>query len=185
MQALLQSFFLVFAGEMGDKTQLLALVLAARFRKPFVILLGVLVATVLNHALAAWAGAWVASFFSATTMKWALALTFFGFGLWILVPDKEGEVKETGSLGAFLTTVVSFFLAEMGDKTQLATVALGARFEGMLLLVTAGTTAGMLASNALAIFLGDRLLARVPMKKVRVISCVMFLAFGVGILVGF
>lgn len=185
MQAFFQSFFLVFAGEMGDKTQLLALVLAARFRRPWVILMGVFVATVLNHALAAWAGAWISSFFEPETLKWALAFTFFAFGVWLLVPDKEGEVKETGHFGVFLTTVISFFIAEMGDKTQLSTVALGARFEAQLWLVTLGTTLGMMASNALAIFLGDKLLARIPMTKIRVLACVLFFIFGIGILVGF
>jgi putative Ca2+/H+ antiporter (TMEM165/GDT1 family) len=184
MQAFFQSFFLVFAGEMGDKTQLLALVLTARFRRPWVILAGVFVATVLNHALAAWAGAWISSFFAPETLRWALAITFFAFGAWILVPDKEGEVQASGHFGVFLTTVISFFLAEMGDKTQLATVALGARFEA-LWLVTLGTTLGMMASNALAIFLGDKLLARIPMAKIRVAACVLFLVFGIGILVGF
>jgi len=176
------SFFLVFAGEMGDKTQLLALLLAARYRQPWVILAGVFVATILNHALASWAGGLVASYFQPEVLKWALAILFFGFAIWILVPDKEDEFKESGRFGAFLTTVVAFFLAEMGDKTQLATVALGARYT-QVWIVTLGTTMGMMASNALAIFLGEKLLKRIPMKWVRVFACILFFLFGIGILV--
>lgn len=181
LDTLLHSFLLVFAGEMGDKTQLLALVLTSRYRKPWVILAGVLVATLLNHALASWAGAWLSSFFAPDHLRWALAATFFAFAAWILVPDKEGEVTTGGRFGAFLTTVVAFFLAEMGDKTQLATVALGARYPDFV-LVTLGTTAGMLASNALAVFLGHKLLERIPMKWVRACASLLFLAFGALIL---
>ncbi len=181
MSALLNSFFLVFAGEMGDKTQLLALLLAARYRQPWVILAGVFVATVLNHALASWAGGFLASYFSPVVLKWSLAILFFGFALWILIPDKEEEFKESGRFGAFFTTVVAFFFAEMGDKTQLATVALGARFS-QIWIVTIGTTMGMMASNALAIFLGEKLLKRIPMKWVRVFACGLFFLFGLGIL---
>ena len=166
---------------MGDKTQLLALVLTARFRKPWVILAGVFVATILNHALASWAGGWLATLLAPTTLKWVLALTFFAFAAWILIPDKEEELKEHGRFGAFATTVIAFFLAEMGDKTQLATIALGARYSSIA-LVTIGTTAGMMASNALAIFLGERLLKRIPMKWIRVFACVLFVIFGIGIL---
>lgn len=181
MEAILNSLFLVFVSEMGDKTQLLSLVLMARFRKPWVILAGVLVATLLNHALAAWAGEWVSTLLSPQHLKWVLAVTFFGFGLWLLVPDEEGEVKESGSWGAFLTTLVSFFIAEMGDKTQLATVALGARYSGVF-LVTVGSTLGMMASNALAIFFGDALLKRIPMQWVRRAACGLFVLFGILIL---
>jgi len=181
LNALLPSFLLVFAGEMGDKTQLLALVLAARFRKPYTILAGILVATLLNHALAAWAGNWAASLVSESTLRWSLAGLFFVFAAWILVPDKEGELKEVGHAGAFVTTVFSFFLAEMGDKTQLATIALGARFES-LFYVTFGTTLGMLASNAIAVFLGPALLKKIPMKWVRVAACLLFVTFGLAVL---
>lgn len=182
LSALVNSFLLVFVGEMGDKTQLLALLLAARYRQPWVILSGVFVATILNHALASWAGGFLASYFDPTVLKWALAILFFGFAIWILIPDKEEELKATGRFGAFLTTVVAFFLAEMGDKTQLATVALGARFS-QVWIVTLGTTMGMMASNALAIFLGEKLLKRIPMKWVRVFACALFFLFGIGILV--
>jgi putative Ca2+/H+ antiporter (TMEM165/GDT1 family) len=183
MEAFLNSFLLVFAGEMGDKTQLLSLVLVTRFKKPWTILLGVFIATVLNHALASWAGAWVASLVEPRTMSWILAVIFFAFGLWILVPDKEEELKETSSRGVLFTTIVAFFLAEMGDKTQLATIALGARYTSTV-LVTFGSTVGMMASNALAIFLGERMLKRIPMKWVRIAACILFMVFGVAILIG-
>lgn len=162
---------------MGDKTQLLALVLAARYKKPWTILAGVLVATVLNHALASWAGVWVASLMEPRTLKWVLAFIFFAFSAWILIPDKEGEFKQNGRFGPFITTVIVFFIAEMGDKTQLATIALGARYSDAW-LVTMGSTFGMLASNALAIFLGERLLRKIPMKWVRIFAAVLFAAFG-------
>lgn len=181
METLINSFFLVFAGEMGDKTQLLALLLAAKYKKPWAILAGVFVATIFNHAIAAYAGNWVSSLVSENTLTWILAGTFFIFGLWILIPDKAEEFKEVGHFSAFITTVIVFFMAEMGDKTQLATIALGARYDNMF-LVTFGTTLGMMASNALAIFLGDKLLAKIPMKWVRIFSCMLFIAFGIGIL---
>lgn len=182
LEALINSFLLVFAGEMGDKTQLLALILTARFRKPWVILAGVFVATVLNHALASWVGGYAASLVSPETLKYSLAFIFFAFAGWILIPDREGDVGRESPYGAFVTTVVAFFLAEMGDKTQLATVALGARYANAV-VVTAGTTLGMMASNALAIFLGERLLKRIPMKWVRLFACVLFVAFGAAILI--
>lgn len=185
MEAFLNSFFLVFASEMGDKTQLLTLLLTARYKKPWAIMSGILIATLLNHGLASWVGAFVAVFLSPLMLKWILAALFFIFGLWILIPDKEEEPKSTGYFGAFMATLVAFFLAEMGDKTQLATIALGARYSTMIMVVTIGTTVGMMASNALAVFLGDKLLQRVPMRWVRVSACMLFIVFGFGILLGF
>lgn len=182
MESFVNSTLLVFASEMGDKTQLLALVLTARFRRPWPILAGVLVATLLNHACASWLGEWLGAQVSESNLRWILAATFFAFALWILVPDKEGEVSEIGRFGAFLTTTILFFLAEMGDKTQLATVALGARYANVG-LVTAGSTLGMMLSNALAVFLGERFLARVPMKWVRRFASLLFFLFGVGVLI--
>lgn len=182
MQALINSFLLVFASEMGDKTQLLALLLASRYKKPWTILLGVLIATVLNHALATWAGAWVSTLVTHQTLIYILSGIFFVFGLWILIPDKEEEFKERGHFGALVTTVIAFFIAEMGDKTQLATIALGARYQDVV-MVTIGTTIGMMGSNSLAIFLGEKLLRKVPMKWVRLFSCILFIAFGIGILI--
>ncbi len=175
------SFLLVFAGEMGDKTQLLAILLAARYRQPWTILAGVFVATILNHALASWAGGFVASYFRPEVLRWSLAIMFFAFALWILIPDKEDDLKTQDRFGAFVTTVVAFFLAEMGDKTQLATVALGARYSEIW-IVTLGTTVGMLGSNALAVFLGEKLLQRIPMNWVRIFACGLFILFGLAIL---
>lgn len=176
---LLNSFFLVFIGEMGDKTQLLALVLAARFKKPWTILLGILIATLLNHGLASYLGGWVAVGVDPQVLKWGLALSFFAFAAWILIPDKEEELKTSSSRGALLTTIIAFFMAEMGDKTQLATIALGARYSEFVGSVTVGTTLGMLASNCLAIFLGQKLLERIPMKWIRIFASIVFLIFGI------
>jgi Ca2+/H+ antiporter, TMEM165/GDT1 family len=181
LSILFNSFLLVFISEMGDKTQLLALVLATRYKKPIPIMAGIFVATILNHALAAWAGQWIGGYFSEQTLKWVLSLTFFVFALWILVPDKEGAVTAPQKFGVFLTTTVAFFLAEMGDKTQLATVALGAQYTNTL-LVTLGTTLGMMGSNALAVFFGQRFLNKVPMKWVRIFACALFALFGLVIL---
>lgn len=183
MYVILQSFALVLASEMGDKTQLLALVLASRFRRPWAIMAGILVATLINHGLASWAGGLVSAFVPAFYLKWILALTFFAFALWILVPDKDDTEEASSRYGAFLTTVVLFFLAEMGDKTQLATVALGARFAAPL-MVTLGTTAGMLAADGLAVFCGESLTKKVSMKWIRRIACCLFVLFGACILIG-
>ncbi|MCC6138281.1 MAG: TMEM165/GDT1 family protein [Bdellovibrionaceae bacterium] len=184
MDAFVNSFFLVFVSEMGDKTQLLALILTARYRKPWLILLGVFIATVLNHALASWAGGWISMQVPPHIMKWSLAAIFFAFAAWILVPDKEGELKSESRFGPLLTTIIAFFFAEMGDKTQLATVALGARYASTV-MVTLGTTAGMMGSNALAIFLGEKLLKRIDMKWIRIFASLLFVLFGIGILLGF
>lgn len=184
MDALFNSFFLVFISEMGDKTQLLALLLMLRFKKPVMILAGIFVATILNHALAAWFGGLVAVYIPAFYLRWLLALTFFGFATWILIPDKEEELKSESRFGPFLTTVFLFFMAEMGDKTQLATIALGAKYASNF-IVTMGSTLGMMASNALAIFMGEKLLKRIPMKWIRIFACLSFVAFGIAIVVGY
>lgn len=165
---------------MGDKTQLLALVLAARFQRPWTIMAGVFVATILNHALASWAGVWISAWLPAETLKWVLAFTFLAFAGWILIPDKEGDLKEEARFGPFVTTVVAFFLAEMGDKTQFATLALGARYS-QAWLVTFGSTLGMMGSNAIAVFFGEKLLRRVPMKWIRIFAAALFAAFSVAI----
>lgn len=182
METLLNSFFLVFVSEMGDKTQLLALILALKFKKPFIVLSAIFFATILNHGLATYLGVVVASLLDPEVLKWLLALLFIGFGLWILIPDEESEIKKESRFGPFLTTFILFFLAEMGDKTQLATIALGAKFAN-LTLVTIGTTVGMMASNALAICFGDAFLKKVPMKTIRILACASFMAFAVAILV--
>lgn len=177
-EAFLSSFTLVAASEMGDKTQLLAFSLAARFRKPVPILLGILVATLLNHALAATAGSMGAVYFTTKTLSMVLGVFFIIFGLWTLKPDTLEERKKESDLGPFLTTAILFFIAEMGDKTQFATVALGARFQNIA-LVTLSTTLGMMVTDGLAVLLGDRIAHRVQMKKVRIFAAILFFAFGI------
>jgi putative Ca2+/H+ antiporter (TMEM165/GDT1 family) len=177
IESILSSFFLVAVSEMGDKTQLLAFSLATRFRKPWAIMAGILVATLLNHGLASSLGSWISAHVPARAMAAILAVTFVAFGLWTLVPDTLEEGERTARAGAFLTTTVLFFLAEMGDKTQLATVALAARYESVL-RVTVGTTLGMLASDGLAVFLGERLAGKVSMRWIRWVAASLFFLFG-------
>jgi putative Ca2+/H+ antiporter (TMEM165/GDT1 family)/esterase/lipase len=181
METLLSSFALVAASEMGDKTQLLAFSLAARFKRPAPILAGILVATLLNHGLAAALGSYVAGIVSPDILRIALAITFFAFALWTLKPDTHDDKPENSRWGAFVTTTVLFFLAEMGDKTQLATVALGARFADTF-MVTAGTTLGMMAADGLAVFVGHRMAERLPMQWIRRVAALLFFIFGVLIL---
>lgn len=169
---------------MGDKTQLLALVLAAKFKKPLPIMSGILLATVLNHALASYVGSYVTQYISADVLKWLLAATFIGFGIWILIPDEDEGFNDKYKWGPFLTTAVVFFFAEMGDKTQLATVALGAKYAS-LVLVTIGTTLGMLGADGLAVYFGHKFTAKIPMKLVHRISSALFILFGIAILIGF
>lgn len=177
MEAIINSTILVFISEMGDKTQLLALVLAARFKKPWPILCGIFIATILNHFLASYLGAFITQYFSPTTLKITLGVTFIGFGVWILVPDKDEGLSENYKWGAFITTLIAFFLAEMGDKTQLATVALGARYNSAA-AVTFGSTLGMMLANAPAVFFGKWFTDRIPLKWVRRVASVLFLGFG-------
>jgi len=177
MQAILSSFLLVALSEMGDKTQLLAFSLASRFRQPWTVMAGILTATVANHTLASVVGIWIAEHVSPRVMAAVLAATFIGFGIWTLRPDTYEEKKGSSRFGTWLTTTTLFFVAEMGDKTQLATVALAARFHSVV-LVTIGTTAGMLASDGLAVFIGERLAERVPMKWVRRVAATLFFVFG-------
>jgi Ca2+/H+ antiporter, TMEM165/GDT1 family len=181
MDAILNSFILVFISEMGDKTQLLALVLAAKFRKPLPIMLGILVATLLNHALASYVGSFITHYISSEVLKWILSATFIGFGIWILVPDKDEGFHDKYQWGPFLTTSVAFFFAEMGDKTQLATVALGARY-ALPLAVTFGTTLGMLGADGLAVFFGHKFTAKIPMLFVHRLASALFIFFGIAIL---
>lgn len=184
MDALWNSFLLVSISEMGDKTQLLALVLAAKFRKPWPIMMGILVATILNHALASYAGSYVTQYVSPEVLKWILSATFIVFGLWMLIPDKDEGLKTETKWGPFLTTTVAFFFAEMGDKTQLATVALGAKFAAPF-MVTVGTTAGMLVADGLAVFFGHRITEKIPMKLVHRMASALFILFGLAIYFGF
>lgn len=178
MEAILSSFGLVAISEMGDKTQLLAFSLAARFRRPWAVMAGILVATVFNHALASCFGQWVASQLSPPVMAWILCATFIGFGIWTLRPDTLEESSRDPRAGAWVTTATLFFLAEMGDKTQLATVALSAKFQSIF-AVTVGTTAGMLLTDGLAVFLGERIAGKVQAKWIRFFSAVTFMAFGI------
>lgn len=183
MEAFLVSTGIVALAEMGDKTQLLSLVLAARFRKPWPIVLGILVATLVNHALAGAAGAWLTTLLGPQLLRWILAASFIAMAVWMLVPDKlddEGETK-TPRLGVFGTTVVAFFLAEMGDKTQVATVMLAARFPAWPAVV-AGTTLGMMIANVPAVWFGERVTRIVPIRIVHVVSAVIFLVLGVAAL---
>lgn len=176
--AILYSFLIVALSEMGDKTQLLAFALATRFKKPWPIMAGILVATILNHALASAAGAWVSHFFRPDVLSYALGVSFVAFGFWTLKPDTFDASPEKEKYGPFLTTTVLFFLAEMGDKTQLATLALGAQYSSPV-QVTLGTTAGMLAADGLAVFLGEELTKIVPLRWIRRIAAGLFFAFGV------
>ena len=183
MEAFLVSAGLVAVAEIGDKTQLLALLLAARYRKPVPIILGILVATLANHALAAWIGAAVADWVGPTPMRWILAGAFFAMAAWCLVPDKADEGPTAiGKAGAFVATAVAFFLVEIGDKTQIATVALAARFHD-LVAVTAGTTLGMMAANVPAVLFGDVLSRKVSLKIVRAVAAGSFAVLGVLLLV--
>lgn len=192
MEALLSSLGMVAIAEMGDKTQLLSFVLAARFRgRHWVIVAGILVATLLNHLLAALLGDWIATTVDATVLGWVLGLSFLGFAVWAMIPDTlDGAGQSTGKHGAFITTLILFFIAEMGDKTQLATVALGARYGAQygaqyagFGLVTIGTTLGMMLANVPAVLLGEKLCEHVPLSKMRFIAAALFAIFGVAILV--
>ena len=179
MTALWSSFLVVALAEMGDKTQLVALSLASRYRQPWTVMAGIFIATVFNHALASTVGVWLAAAIPRAVMGWILAVGFVVFGIWTLFPDRFDDTGRRSAWGPLVTTTVVFFLAEMGDKTQLATVALGARFQSAA-LVTAGTTLGMLAADGLAVFAGSRLARTVPLARVRFIAAALFFAFGVG-----
>ena len=166
---------------MGDKTQLLAMILAAKYRKPLPIILGILVATLANHAAAGAVGGWVAHLLGPDLLRWTVGLGFLAIAAWMLIPDKIDEDEATPSglrLGVFGTTVLAFFLAEMGDKTQIATVALAARYSA-LVAVVAGTTLGMMLANVPAVFLGDRIARKVSMHLVHAIAAVIFAVLGV------
>jgi putative Ca2+/H+ antiporter (TMEM165/GDT1 family) len=184
MDAFLLSTGIVALAEIGDKTQLLAFLLAARFRRPLPIVAGILVATVANHAFAAAAGAWVGAAMGPEVLRWVLGVSFLAMAAWIMVPDKldEGDAK-LARYGVFLTTLIAFFLAEMGDKTQVATVALAARFDSMLAVV-AGTTLGMMLANVPAVYFGERIAGKVPLKLVHGIAAALFAVLGVATLLG-
>ena len=180
-QAFLVSTSVVALAEMGDKTQLLSLILAARYRKPLPIIFGILAATLLNHAMAGALGAWLSSLMSPTTLSWVMAAAFIGMGLWILVPDKLDEddvALPKKQMGVFFATLSAFFLAEMGDKTQFATIALAAQYSDVFTVVL-GTTLGMMMANAPAVYLGNRFAQRLPTKIVHIVAAVIFVVIGV------
>ena len=179
MEAFLVSTGIVALAEMGDKTQLLALILAARFRKPWPIVLGILTATIANHALAGAAGAWVTTVLGPDVLRWVLGASFIAMAVWMLIPDSVDDEETSGTprFGVFGTTVVAFFLAEMGDKTQIATVMLAAQYQAWAWVV-AGTTLGMMLANAPVVWLGDKITKLVPLRVVHVVSALIFLALG-------
>lgn len=179
MEAFLVSTGVVAIAEIGDKTQLLALVLAARFKKPLPIILGILIATLANHGLAAWVGILVSNWLGADVMRWILGVSFLAMAVWIMIPDKEDEdAAEKSRFGPFVATLIAFFLLEIGDKTQIATIALSARFND-LILVTAGTTFGMMLANVPAVLIGKAAATKIPMKLVHAIAAVIFAALGI------
>ncbi len=180
MEAFLVSTGIVALAEMGDKTQLLSLVLAARFRKPWPIVLGILVATLANHGLAGAVGSWVTTVMGPDVLRWVLGASFIAMAVWLSFPDKldDEEGDSAPRMGVFLTTVVAFFLAEMGDKTQIATVMLAAQYNAWIAVV-AGTTLGMMLASAPVVWLGDAITKRVPLRLVHLISAGIFAVLGV------
>ena len=179
MEALLISTGVVALAEIGDKTQLLAFILAARFKKPAPIIAGILCATLVNHGLAGALGAWIMSVTSPEAMRWVLGLSFIGMAVWTLIPDRieEKETQTARQMGVFGATLVTFFLAEMGDKTQIATIALAAHY-GAPLLVVIGTTAGMLIADVPAVFIGNRFAQKISMRLVHAIAAGIFAVLG-------
>ena len=183
MEALILSTGVVALAEIGDKTQLLAFLLAARFRKPWPIVAGILCATLFNHGLAGLVGAWITAHVAPDLLRWILGLSFIGMAVWTLIPDAidDEEARTAQRLGVFGATLVTFFLAEMGDKTQIATVALAAHYGAPLAVVT-GTTLGMLIADVPAVLVGERLAGRIPMKLVHAVAAFIFLLLGVATL---
>jgi putative Ca2+/H+ antiporter (TMEM165/GDT1 family) len=184
MEAFLVSTGIVALAEIGDKTQLLAFVLAARFRRPLPIVAAIFVATIANHAFAAAIGTWITSMMGPDLLRWVLGASFIAMAAWTLVPDKlDEEDTQLAKYGVFLTTLIAFFLAEMGDKTQVATVALAARYHSMIAVV-AGTTFGMMLANVPAVYFGDKIANKISLKLVHGIAAVIFAALGVATLLG-
>ena len=186
LQSLLVSTGVVALAETGDKTQLLAFLLAARFRKPLPIVAGILAATIVNHGLAGALGAWITTHVNPQALRWILGVSFIAMAAWTMIPDEieEDEAKLAKGFGVFGATLVTFFLAEMGDKTQLATIALAAHY-GAPVLVVIGTTLGMLIADVPAVFVGEKLAKRIPMRLVHSIAAAIFAALGVGAKWGF
>jgi Ca2+/H+ antiporter, TMEM165/GDT1 family len=185
MEALFISAGVIALAEIGDKTQLLAFILAARFKKPLPIIAGILCATIVNHGLAGALGAWITTMVTPQVLRWVLGVSFIGMAIWTLVPDKieEEETRIASRLGVFGATLVTFFLAEMGDKTQLATVAMAAHYASPVLVVI-GTTLGMLLADVPAVFIGDRMAGRLPLKLVHTTAAAIFALMGLATLLG-
>jgi putative Ca2+/H+ antiporter (TMEM165/GDT1 family) len=185
MESLFVSTGVVALAEIGDKTQLLAFILAARFKKPLPIIAGILLATIVNHGLAGAVGAWITATISPDILRWVLGVSFLAMAAWTLIPDKieEEETEVAHKLGVFGATFVTFFLAEMGDKTQIATVALAAHYATPLMVVV-GTTLGMLIADVPAVFVGDKLADKIPMRVVHTIAAAIFAVLGVATLLG-
>jgi putative Ca2+/H+ antiporter (TMEM165/GDT1 family) len=185
LESFLVSTGVVALAEIGDKTQLLAFILAARFKKPLPIVLGILAATIVNHGLAGAVGAWITAAVSPGILRWVLGLSFIGMAIWTMIPDEieEEETQVAKRFGVFGATLITFFLAEMGDKTQLATVAMAAHY-GTPLTVVAGTTLGMLIADVPAVFVGDKLASKIPMKLVHTIAAAIFALLGIATLLG-
>ncbi len=184
MEAFLVSAGVVALAEIGDKTQLLAFVLAARYRRPWPIIAGIVTATLANHAIAGAVGAWVLRMLGPEILRWVLAVSFFGMAVWTLIPDKppSEDERKPRRFGVYGTTVISFFLAEMGDKTQIATMALAAKYASFYWVV-AGTTTGLLLADVPAVLLGDRLAGRVPTRAVHAVAAAVFAVLGLVVLI--
>ena len=185
LESFLVSTGVVALAEIGDKTQLLAFILAARFKKPLPIVLGILAATVVNHGLAGALGAWITATVSPDILRWVLGLSFIGMAIWTMIPDEieEEETQVAKRFGVFGATLITFFLAEMGDKTQIATVAMAVHY-GTPITVVAGTTLGMLIADVPAVFVGDKLASKIPMKLVHTIAAAIFALLGIATLLG-
>lgn len=185
MESLFVSTGVVALAEIGDKTQLLAFILAARFKKPVPIIAGILCATVINHGMAGALGAWITSILTPEILRWVLGFSFIGMAIWTLIPDKidDEETQVAQKFGVFGATLIAFFLAEMGDKTQIATIAMAAHYANPVLVVI-GTTLGMLIADVPAVFVGDRLAAKIPMKLVHGIAAAIFALLGLATLLG-
>lgn len=184
MEAFLISTGIVALAEIGDKTQLLAFILAAKFRKPVPIVLGILVATLANHGFAGAVGSWITTLMGPETLRWVLGVSFIAMAAWTLIPDKfDEEDAKLARFGVFTTTLIAFFLAEMGDKTQVATIALAAQYHS-LFAVVAGTTLGMMLANVPAVIMGDKIADKMPVKLVHRIAAAIFAVLGVATLLG-
>lgn len=178
MEALFLSTSVVTLAEMGDKTQLLSFVLAAKLKHRIPIIMGIFFATLANHFFAGYVGAWIASLISPRTLKWVVAISFFAFGLWALKPDTLDDKQKLRGAGVFITTLIAFFLVEMGDKTQLATIALAARYDSLTSVVM-GTTLGMMIANVPAVWVGEKLTQRINMKVMHWVAAALFIVLGI------